>query len=485
MRSTARLPAPFSLPFAVPPVLEPSGTIDGADLYEVTARSAVREILPGLRTKVRGYEGLLPGPTIRSRRDRPIVVRHRNELPYPQVVHLHGGHTPPESDGYPTDLTLPAQGWPQAGGHGSHGSSTAHGGALVQTVREHRYPMRQRASTLWYHDHRMDFTGPAVWNGLAGFHLVDDDEEDALPLPRGDRDLPVMIMDRAFAEDGSFAYPAVDPSYRQHGVTEGFHNGVLGDVLLVNGVPWPFLEVAPVRYRLRLLNACNARRLRVALDPPPPSGPSFAQIGSDGGLLETPQPLEDIYLTPAERFDVVVDFGRYPAGTTVVLTNALDEGVLGAVLQFRVSRPAVRDDTSVPARLSQVERLDPARAVTTRDFVFNKAERGDETVWTIQDQLFDPTVSLAEPRLGDIELWTFTSGSGHHNVHVHLDPFQVVDREGGLNPEDVGWKDSVRLTPNKKVTLAVRFTDYPGRYVFHCHVLEHEDMAMMANFHVS
>ena len=289
-------------------------------------------------------------------------------------------------------------------------------------------------------------------------------------------------MDRAFAEDGSLAYPAIDPTYRQHGVIEGFHNGVLGDVMLVNGVPWPFLEVAPVRYRLRLLNACNARRLRVALDPTPPSGPSFVQIGSDGGLLEAPQPLDDIYLTPAERFDVVVDFARIPPDVGRPHQRARRRS-LAQVMQFRVTRPAIRDDSSVPARLSRVERLDPARAVTTRDFVFDKAERGSETTWTIQGQLFDPAVSLAEPRLGDVELWTFTS-STHHTVHLHLDPFQVVDREGGLNPEDAGWKDSVRLTPNDKVTLAVRFTDYPGRYVFHCHVLEHEDMGMMANFRV-
>ena len=122
--------------------------------------------------------------------------------------------------------------------------------------------------------------------------------------------------------------------------------------------------------------------------------------------------------------------------------------------------------------------------MTTRDFVFDKAERGGETTWTIQDQLFDPAVSLAEPRLGEVEVWTFRSPT-HHTVHLHLDPFQVIGRDGRLNPEDVGWKDSVRLTPNDKVSLAVRFTDYAGRYVFHCHNLEHEDMAMMANFSVS
>nr|WP_308282530.1 multicopper oxidase domain-containing protein [Pseudonocardia nigra] len=200
--SRVPLPEAFRVPLPVPPVARPVGTDPtGAELYQVTQRVAQAEILPGMRTPILGYDGIFPGPTIETRRGRPVVVRHRNELPVPTVVHLHGGHTPAEHDGWPLDLVLPVgdtRNW--SGHHGMLGDVSA-------GEHDYRYPMEQRAATLWYHDHRMDFTGPAVYRGLAGFHLVRDDVEDALPLPRGERELPLMICDRSFAEDGSFAYP--------------------------------------------------------------------------------------------------------------------------------------------------------------------------------------------------------------------------------------------------------------------------------------
>jgi len=159
----------------------------------------------------------------------------------------------------------------------------------------------------------MDFTGPQVYRGLAGFHLVHDAQEEALPLPKGQRDIPLMICDRAFAEDGSFRYPSIDPSLRgEPGVTDEFMQGVLGDVILVNGAPWPVLEVTNMRYRLRILNASNARRYRLALDAPPREGPAFTQVGSDAGLLGRPIGHQEIEIAQAERFDVIVDFSSYP-----------------------------------------------------------------------------------------------------------------------------------------------------------------------------
>jgi FtsP/CotA-like multicopper oxidase with cupredoxin domain len=263
----------------VPPVARPVG-VDGtgAQLYRVTQRVAEAEILPGVRTPILGYDGIFPGPTFETRRGQPVVVRYRNELPVPTVVHLHGGHTPAEHDGWPLDLVLPVGDTDDWSGH--HGMV----GDLASGEREHRYPNDQRAATLWYHDHRMDFSGAAVYRGLAGFHLVRDDVEDALPLPRGERDLPLMICDRAFAADGSFAYPGLDQGMRSlPGVEDDWMEGVLGDVVLVNGAPWPVHEVDAARYRLRLLNASNARRYRIALTVPDGPDVPIVQIGSDGG----------------------------------------------------------------------------------------------------------------------------------------------------------------------------------------------------------
>jgi FtsP/CotA-like multicopper oxidase with cupredoxin domain len=474
LRSGVPLPAPFRVPLPVPPVARPIGRdAAGAELYTVTQRVAQVEILPGVRTPILGYDGIFPGPTIEARRDRPVVVRHRNELPVPTVVHLHGGHTAPEHDGWPSDLVLPlgdTAGWT---GHRMVGDAVA-------GERAYHYPGRQRAATLWYHDHRMDFTGPAMYRGLLGFHLIRDDVEDALPLPRGDRELPLLICDRAFAADGSFAYPGLDQGMRVlPGVAADWMEGVLGDVLLVNGAPWPVHDVDAARYRLRLLNGANARRFRLVLRVPGAADLPLVQIGSDGGLLAAPVTHAAIEIAPGERFDVVVDFSVLPVGTEVTMANALGSGRLGEVMRFRVVR-AGRDDSRVPERLAELPPLVPAPDAPVRTFRFSRGDVGDHIGWTINGRRFDPDAALAEIPLGRTETWRFVTDV-HHPVHVHLDPFQVLRRgSGGPGPLDGGWKDTVDLRPAEVVDVAVRFADHPGRFVLHCHNLEHEDMAMMA-----
>jgi spore coat protein A len=477
LASQVKLPKPYQVPLPIPPVKRPIRTDGGTDTYEIVQRVADVEILPGMKTPVFGYDGIFPGPTLVARSGRRMVVRHRNELPVPSVVHLHGGHTPPEHDGFPTDLVLPTSGWraPSDGHHTSVPGRTANG------VRDYIYPNAQRAATLWYHDHRMDFTAPQVYRGLAGFHLVHDDEDDALPLPKGERDIPLMICDRAFEANGSFRYPALDRGLRSTpGVQSDYTEGVLGDVVLVNGAPWPVLEVDAARYRFRILNASNARRYQLQLRP---RRVPFVQVGSDGGLLETPVSHGNLTIAPGERFDVVVDFSAYPVGTLVTLVNGLGDGSTGHIMQFRVARKAA-DDSRVPARLSTIEKLDPAKAVRTRDWKFRRvsiAQQPDgghgNLHWAINGKGFDPRRMDASPRLGDIEIWRFESDL-HHPVHIHLDPFQVLS--GGETNH--GWKDTVDLRPSQIVEVAVRFTDYAGAYMLHCHNLEHEDMAMMTAF---
>ncbi|HEX5114655.1 MAG TPA: multicopper oxidase family protein [Pseudonocardiaceae bacterium] len=478
LRSQLALPEPFTVPFTVPPVLAPTG-----DRYEIVQRAATAEILPGVPTPIWGYNGIFPGPTIVSRSGDPAVVHHRNALPVPVVAHLHGGHTPASSDGYPTDLIVPAGAMPTMPTMpGMPGMPTLADPRATVTVgeRTYTYPLRQRAATLWYHDHRMGFTGASVWRGLAGFHLVHDDEEDALPLPRGDRDLPLMIADRAFAADGSLRYPSVDPTLqRTPGVSTAYSGGVLGDVILVNGRPWPLAPVPAVRHRLRILNASNARRYSLALDPPPPGGGGLVQIGSDGGLLDRPRVHDAIEVAPAERFDVVADFGRYPVGSKVTLVNRFGSGSTAVVMRFHVTRRE-RDDTRVPATLSTIEQLDPTHAVATRTLLFQ--DHGGAMGWQINGHPFSPGYATATPRLGSIEVWRLISDF-HHPIHLHLVHFQVLGRGlSGPGAYDAGWKDTLDLRPAEEAAIVARFDDYAGRFVFHCHNLEHEDMAMMANF---
>jgi spore coat protein A len=459
------LPTPFTLPFRVPSVLAPVRSDATGDYYRVTQRAALVEILPGVRTPIWGYEGLFPGPTIRSVRGRRTVVTHRNELPVPVVVHLHGGHTPAGQDGFPADLLYPV-GW--TGAHPMTEGVMAHGS------RDYVYPMTQSAATLWYHDHRMDFTGPAVWRGLAGFHLVSDPAEDALGLPSGDRDVPVMIADRSFDSDGSLRYPSLDRSLvHTPGVHEPYGSGVLGDVILVNGVPWPVAEVPAARHRLRLLNASNARRYRLTLDPPG----ALVQIGTDGGLLAGPIVHEAVEIAPAQRFDVVVDFGRYRPGQVVTLRNEFGDDTTTPIMRFRIGA-AVPDTSRVPDRLASPPASTGPVAVT-RDLRFRHGKRNGMPGWTINGDVFDLARPAATARLGDPEIWRLSSDF-HHPIHLHLASFQVLSRGiGGPGPYDHGPKDTVDLRPAEQASILVRFTDHAGRYVFHCHNLEHEDMGMM------
>jgi spore coat protein A len=353
---------------------------------------------------------------------------------------------------------------------------------------DYEYPLDQPATTLWYHDHRMDFTGPQVYRGLAGFHLIHDGEEEAFGLPHGERDIPLMICDRSFAEDGSFLYPSIDPSLKgKPGVRGEFMSGVLGDCVLINGVPWPYLEVTNTRYRFRFLNASNARRYRLALEPPPQEGASFVQVGSDQGLLAEPVPHETLDIAQAERFDVIVDFSSYPVGTEVTLVNEYGAGGTAQVMRFVVAREG-KEDSRIPSKLADIRPLGRSDAVVEREFRFARggAEMNGMTLWTVNGEPFDPDRIDANPELGTVELWRIRAQNVEHPFHIHLAPFQVLTSSGGGDPGpyNSGWKDTVNLDNGGDVELLMKFDSYEGKYVFHCHNLEHEDMMMMANFEV-
>ncbi|RBP67160.1 FtsP/CotA-like multicopper oxidase with cupredoxin domain [Brevibacterium sanguinis] len=487
LRSRCPLPAPYSRELPVVPVRRP----DAGGRLTLTQRTASAEILPGMSTEIYGYDGIFPGPTIEARRGSPVHLAVRNDLAVPTSTHLHGGVTPPDSDGGPLDLIVPP-GFDAAvldeamsAGHSAMGSHHhgRHGvpWRLHESSRTYRYPMVQDSALLWYHDHRMDFTGPQVWRGLAGMFLIRDDTEDGLELPRDDRELLLCLTDRAFDEDGQLLYPARDPELlRTPGVEDTFMNGVIGDVMLVNGAPCPRTTVARGRYRLRLLNACNARQLSLRLNPGAGPDLPLTLIGSDLGLLRAPVEVETIDLAPAERVDLLVDFSVLPAGTRVEMRNA-DPGGLERILAFDVAG-GVETVPPAPAVLKEdFVTLDPAEAVAERTFDFRLA--GDH-LWTINGEPYDPWGSSASPRSGTVERWTFTSDFDHP-VHVHLGHFQVVfDRNGETGPSKRGWKDTVRVTPYGVVEVLVTFPRFRGLYMLHCHNLEHEDMAMMANFTV-
>jgi spore coat protein A len=481
LRSGRPLPTPFTTPFRTPPVLQPTRSDADADYYEITQTAAMASILPEVKTAIWGYNGIFPGPTINSRRARTSVVTHTNNLPVPTVAHLHGGHTPHGSDGYPTDFIYPVdRSYMDQHTNMDHPIGGSMAGDTTEGTREYTYPLHQRAAMLWYHDHRMDFTGPSVWRGLAGIHFVRDDEEDALGLPAHSRELPVMITDRSFASDGSLSYPSIDERLLvTPGVTSSFVAGVLGDIMLVNGAPWPVARVDGAMYRLRIINACNARRLDLRLDPQPED--TLTQIGSDGGLLASPLRHHHFELAPAQRVDIIVDFSSYEPGTAVTMVNDFGDGNMSQIMRFVVGEKA--DDTfTVPDKLSTIDPLTADQAVTIRTFRFRTGDVNHMKGWLIDGQPFSPDNIAASPKLGTVEVWRLIADF-HHPVHIHLSPFQVLSRGlSGPSAFDTGWKDTIDLRPSEEAAIAVKFDDYAGKYVFHCHNLEHEDMAMMANF---
>ncbi|MFD8706429.1 multicopper oxidase family protein [Kitasatospora sp. NPDC059648] len=509
LRSAVPLPPAYQVPLPLPATLTPVATSGGVDRYEITQREVTAELLPGVRTPLWTYGGTFPGPTIEARRGRPVTVTHRNELPVPTVVHLHGGRTPADSDGYPTDLVLPAgrpapqpgspsvpgmNGMPgMKGMKGMDGMDAMAGGghmgdprAVTTTLtREYTFPNDQRPTMLWYHDHRMDFTAPAIWRGLAGLHIVRDDAEQALGLPAGPRELPLVIADRAFAADGTLHYPSLDPDLQTRpGVTEPYLGGVLGDVILVNGAPWPVHEVDAARHRLRLLNASNARHYELEAVCEDGRRLDLVQIGADQGLLAAPVTHRRLPIAPAERYDVIVDFAGLRPGSVVQVRNRLGTGRTRDVLAFRVARTAPDDSRIPPVLATDLPDWRRQDAIRVRDFAFRAGRTDGGHGWLIGGRAFDPARPDVTVGLGEVEVWRLIADV-HHPVHLHLVGFRILSRGARPPlPQDAGLKDTVSLRPGESAEIITRFDGYRGRYLFHCHNAEHEDMGMMANLEV-
>jgi spore coat protein A len=423
------------------------------DYYEITQREADIEFMPGFRTRIWGYEGMFPGPTIKARRGRAAVVRQTNRLRGETVVHLHGGVTEADSDGFPTDMIMPGE------------------------SRSYVYSNQGRGATLWYHDHAMDHTAHNMYMGLAGLYIIEDEAEAGLGLPSAEHDVPLILQDRTFSQDGNFVY---------HAGRAG-RIGAQGAVVLVNGVPWPRFEVATRKYRFRILNGSNATAFELALG----NGRPLMQIATEGGLLSMPIECPSIPLAMAERTEVLVDFSEYPIGTQIVLSNLSGEGPKSEIMRFDVTREE-HDENPIPEKLCNWEPLDPKLGVRTREIEFGISMEFNihPFIWTINGKKFDPNTSLAQVEYGQVEIWhlknrKFGSLEKLHPVHLHLVNFQILERNGGPpKPWERGWKDTVSLDKGEEVKLIMRFDGHRGRYLMHCHNLEHEDHNMMARFDV-
>jgi len=488
---------PFVDALPIPSVAVPtSGVAGGSAHYDISMVEVPQQLHRDLpATRVWAYNGTYPGPTIEAKRGFPVSVTWTNDLRGANgqlrtthmlpvdtclhgpnitgqspntVVHLHGLKVAPASDGDPDANFPPGASSPQ-----------------------YDYPNDQPATTLWYHDHCLGLTRLNVYMGLAGFYLIRDDAENALNIPRGVNEIPLVIQDRSFNADGSLRYiPQASDTF-------------FGDKILVNGKVWPFLNVNRGKYRFRIVNGSNNRTLTLALS----NGNSFQQIGSDGGLLPAPVTLASVTLQPAERADIVVNFANLAAGSTVDLVNSAPApfpgdpgvGVVANVMRFNV-QAATGFTAALPVTLVGVPRIPESQSIGSRTFTLRTAANqicGHDT-WLINDLMWDDITDT--PRIGTTEVWTFSNLSTiTHPLHVHLVQFQVLDRRSftlvnnvptptgprvAPPTNELGWKDTVQCPPLTFTRIIARFDGFSGLFPMHCHILEHEDHEMMRQFRV-
>jgi FtsP/CotA-like multicopper oxidase with cupredoxin domain len=471
------------------------------------------------------------------------IVRHVNNLPSVQEhrgfgeprssVHLHGGHQPARFDGYPTDLTRPDgtvdRRTFERGEHFDYAYPLVDPGFFADGKGAHS----ERASTLWYHDHIIDFTAPNVYRGLVGLFRVRDntlrdpndpnrdelvpntrdigDETKAptpefpflLQLPSGAFDVPLVLQEKTFGLNGELIYDVFN------------NNGFLGDKYLVNGMVQPFLPVKRRKYRLRFLNGSNARIYQLFLCDKNGRSYPMTQIATEGGLLSRPVVRPSFLLGMAERIEVVIDFSQFkhPDFTELYIENRLlqDEGrgpngtfekpELAArgtqILKFKLEE-VLADPSRVPNELrpfAAISALELSRApIRTFEFARNNGQ------WSINGELAgDLSRVVARPRLGVGEIWRLKNGGGGwwHPIHIHHEFIRVLKRNGklpfdgtgpdfgqSLERDGLAKKDTIVLGPNSEVEVYAKFDDYKDQFVFHCHNLEHEDHQMMARFDV-
>ena len=444
----------------------------------------------------------LPGPTLVGRAGAPMFVRHENRLPANHVgfgmpfttVHFHGGHVDARSDGFPEDLPGLEVVMPPGGKHDyaypllDPGFSTG------------RPDATDRPSTMWYHDHFLDFTGPNVYRGLFGLFLFQDeldtlDERTGLRLPSGEYDVPLVLQDKRLDRNGQLYYD---------GLLD--HNGFLGDLELVNGAVQPYLEVRRRKYRFRLLNGANARFYGVSMVDRDGQPQPWDLIATEGGLMSRPQRgVQMAFLSPAQRQEFVVDFSRYPAGTVLYLENRIDQpdgrGPRGTfeepellsrgtrLLELRVVGGSVEDPSRVPDVLRPFAPIGAVELAAARRRHFRFERR--HGVWVINGEGVDLEHPMARVVRDEPEIWTFSNHSGGwwHPIHVHVEFMHVLRRDGGpaLRVEErdgLAKRDVITLGPGSEVDVFFKFRDFTGPFVFHCHTLEHEDAFMMGRFDI-
>jgi FtsP/CotA-like multicopper oxidase with cupredoxin domain len=466
----AQAAAPFTQPLRIP------RTLADADITLPIAKADV-QVLPGAATEMWTFGGEFPGPTIRRPAGATTRVTFEHGLPEAGTltIHNHGHHTRSVDDGQPmAELIAP-------------------GGERTYTYEHVEEGKPLRAGMRWYHDHSHGRTGRNLWKGLLGLFIVEDPTEAGLGLPGPDRELVLVITETTLDAGNQLTDPftgAADPASDGVGI---------GETVLVNGVPQPFVEVEPTRYRLRVLNAASFNPYSLGFS----TGPKLVQVGNESGLFTAPLERERVLLGPAERADIVIDFSGH-AGQDLVLSSAEEAAARSApwsALTGLLSRPddllqlRVRGTPAASAAPAAALRPLPAWVAALpqqpdRILAFGRgidpAAPSTQQVWTINGRTYDPATVVAQPALGDTETWLLVNASTQaHYVHLHDVDWKLIQRNGAApEPHEDALKETFRLDAGDVVLVGTKFTDHLGTYMVHCHMLSHEDHAMMAPFEV-
>ena len=419
----------------------------GVKHYDLTINKVEPDFFTNVKTNTYAFnEQTFLGPTILLENGDDVSINYKNNLDEATTVHGHGMHVPAVMDG------------------------AAHQPIAAGATWSAEYSVNQEACTNWYHPHYMGKTAEHVYMGLAGLIIIEDATSKALDLPKryGEDDIPLVLQDRVFKSGGQLDY---SPSRR-----EKMH-GYIGDVAITNGAIEPYIDVENKEIRFRILNGSNASVYTLGFD----NGKAFKQIATDNSFLEAPVSLNRVTLSPGERAEIVVDLsGSY--GSNLVLK---DFNTGKKFLNIKVNKSAT-NTTTTPSSLISLAHLNPNDSARTRRFVLGH----DGMNLQINDKSMNMSRIDENIPLNQVEIWEVTNSMGmNHNFHIHATHFEIIERNGGsVAANERGYKDTVYLAPNDTVKLIVKMTDYADTtkpYMYHCHILEHEDGGMMGQFIVS
>ncbi|MGG7034966.1 MAG: multicopper oxidase family protein [Flavobacterium sp.] len=440
----------FTAPLAIPAVATETTTL--------TAQNVTANINGFGNTSGLGYSANnLLGPTIKVNSGAAVNINFVNQLSEKSNIHWHGLKVPANMDGHP--------------------ENTVNAGSSFN----YNFTVNQRAGFYWYHPHPDMATAKQVFRGLAGLFVVNDAEESALNLPSGNRELPLVIQDKRISS-GKITY---SPSEME------LMSGYMGQYVLVNGIYAPVHNVETAKYRVRILNGSNARIYNLALS----NAAAFTLIGNDGGLLATPQTVNNLIVGPGERVDLIIDFSATAINSELFLiSKTFNGGDSQGTQEFKIMKfkttTQVTDNFTIPTTLSSITTIPESSATKTRNFEISNVDGGSMPgmmMHTINNKMYDPNRIDETVIKGATEVWTFdnTNGKEPHPMHLHGVQFQILSRTGGrgaLTPLESGWKDMALCMPGEKVKIIIPFTVSSGKYIFHCHNLEHEDSGMMGQF---